>query len=340
MSLIQEALKRQQEDQSPEAQSTNQKQDVSEAQPEATVVTEPPKAPDAQPEETNVPEPPAKPSPLTLTPTANDPEPQEQEPDKQHEEQESANQEPAGRTWLSVATVLLILIGLVTAAAWGVSFAYKEWRKNNEAANIPAEMAETSDESQAIASEKDAQDRDTEPAVVDTAVGETEYSASVAAVEPDSVVEKDTPAVDEAVPSPPAAVEAATPDSAIPEPFELVEDGSSTPTSPESTPKTKQVTPSRPAPANTASSSAPKPPPKPVVATKLPEPVTPKEPWPTIILGGFVGAGRNGTAILNGEFIGVGETISGVKLLSIERKSVKLSYKGQTQILKMGQTTH
>lgn len=61
--------------------------------------------------------------------------------------------------------------------------------------------------------------------------------------------------------------------------------------------------------------------------------------WPSLILSGVVGRGSNGSAILNSEIIAVGETIEGVKVVSIGRQGVELEYKGETQFLKVGDST-
>jgi hypothetical protein len=70
----------------------------------------------------------------------------------------------------------------------------------------------------------------------------------------------------------------------------------------------------------------------------VPEP-KPRVLWPSLTLSGVMGKGKKGSAIINGEFLGVGDTIEGVKILSVEEKSVNLSFMGEKQSLKVGNTT-
>jgi hypothetical protein len=44
-------------------------------------------------------------------------------------------------------------------------------------------------------------------------------------------------------------------------------------------------------------------------------------------------------AILNGQMTAVGESVSGVEVLSIERHAIKLRFMGETRVLNQGQTT-
>ena len=75
--------------------------------------------------------------------------------------------------------------------------------------------------------------------------------------------------------------------------------------------------------------------------TSQPEPVKkkPSAPWPSVSLSGLLGKGSNGSAILNNRIIGVGETIDGIKVVSIGRQGVVLEYKGETQLLQVGNST-
>lgn len=75
-------------------------------------------------------------------------------------------------------------------------------------------------------------------------------------------------------------------------------------------------------------------------ADPTPPDVTPQlTEWPLITVGGFLGGGRHGSVILNGEMKAVGETIMDVEITAIESRGVVLRYLGQTKVLKMGQST-
>ena len=65
-----------------------------------------------------------------------------------------------------------------------------------------------------------------------------------------------------------------------------------------------------------------------------------KEPWPVLTLDGFVGRGKSGTAVLNGEIVPVGNTIQDVEVMLIESRSVILKYNGQLRRIRRGQTTN
>lgn len=68
----------------------------------------------------------------------------------------------------------------------------------------------------------------------------------------------------------------------------------------------------------------------------------PKEPviWPILTLNGFLRKGNEGAAIIDGEVISVDEKIKDVNLIKVTRNSVILEYKGETQELKRGDSTH
>ncbi|OGV64257.1 MAG: hypothetical protein A2498_05340 [Lentisphaerae bacterium RIFOXYC12_FULL_60_16] len=72
------------------------------------------------------------------------------------------------------------------------------------------------------------------------------------------------------------------------------------------------------------------------VAVQAPRVVT---VWPSISLSGIAGGGKTGSAILNGDIIGVGETISGVRLLEIRNRGVELEYKGERRFILVGGST-
>ena len=58
--------------------------------------------------------------------------------------------------------------------------------------------------------------------------------------------------------------------------------------------------------------------------------------WPALTLTGVVGRGANGSAMINGEIVEIGESIEGVKLLSIDKQGVNLQYHGEERFLKSG----
>jgi len=61
--------------------------------------------------------------------------------------------------------------------------------------------------------------------------------------------------------------------------------------------------------------------------------------WPALTLTGVVGKGSNGSAILNKQIVGIGETIEGVRVIAIRDKGVELEFSGKKQILKIGGST-
>jgi hypothetical protein len=65
-------------------------------------------------------------------------------------------------------------------------------------------------------------------------------------------------------------------------------------------------------------------------------PLAPSVKWPHLKLMGALAKGGAGQAIINGKFITVGEEIEGVKLIKIKGNTVELSYKNETQLLKVG----
>ncbi len=86
--------------------------------------------------------------------------------------------------------------------------------------------------------------------------------------------------------------------------------------------------------AQDAAATAPaKPPAKPKVVQKHVD-------WPSLTLSGVVGKGVQGAATLNGQIVAVGETISGVEVIYIDEKSVRLKCEHETRNLKVGQSTN
>jgi hypothetical protein len=70
---------------------------------------------------------------------------------------------------------------------------------------------------------------------------------------------------------------------------------------------------------------------------KPPEPApSPPPVWPSLVLSGVVGKGNNGSAIINGEVVGIGEVIEGVKVTGIRKQGADLEYQGDVRYLKVG----
>lgn len=73
------------------------------------------------------------------------------------------------------------------------------------------------------------------------------------------------------------------------------------------------------------------------VAQPPPE-TAPAVDWPLLRLTGVVGKGKNGSAVINGEIVSVGEAIEGAVLLSIDRLGASLEYRGDRRLMKVGTT--
>ena len=84
---------------------------------------------------------------------------------------------------------------------------------------------------------------------------------------------------------------------------------------------------------------------KPIVATAvkavkdlispIKEKVQPSDPFPNVQLSGIFYNASNPAANINGKIVRVGNTISGVKILSITRNSVQLQYNNQQRSVKL-----
>lgn len=61
--------------------------------------------------------------------------------------------------------------------------------------------------------------------------------------------------------------------------------------------------------------------------------------WPMLELNGIVGGGSQGSCLINGRVVSVGDIVQGVKLESIHRDSVILEYEGERRRLRVGDTT-
>lgn len=80
--------------------------------------------------------------------------------------------------------------------------------------------------------------------------------------------------------------------------------------------------------------------PLPAAVTVEPPPAPrPKREWPLLTLSAIVGRGANGSALISGNILVVGEAMKGVKLVSIKSGGVWLDYKGELRFLQQGMTT-
>jgi hypothetical protein len=59
--------------------------------------------------------------------------------------------------------------------------------------------------------------------------------------------------------------------------------------------------------------------------------------WPDITISGVVGKEHAGAAFINNKVVGVNETIEGIRILAIKPQGALLEYKGETRLAKVGQ---
>ena len=69
-------------------------------------------------------------------------------------------------------------------------------------------------------------------------------------------------------------------------------------------------------------------------------PPAPKQPviWPTVKIKGIVGRGKNGAVMLNDQIVSIGGEIDGIKITRISSRGVWLEYKGEKRFGKVGST--
>jgi hypothetical protein len=81
--------------------------------------------------------------------------------------------------------------------------------------------------------------------------------------------------------------------------------------------------------------------PEPVEVAPEPEPVVVKEPviWPVLMVSGLVGKGAQGAVMFETEIVSVGESIEGVRVVSISKKGAELEYMGEKKVVSVGSTT-
>jgi hypothetical protein len=203
--------------------------------------------------------------------------------------------------WPALVFALLLLLSLAGGAIWFLLPAVQQW-----IGNLPALAALTHDSSPAVPAPDDSN-----PA-----------AGSATATEPE-VRPPETPAPQPPLPAPSPAVST------------VAEEKTSRPalvTQPEpvaapSVAQTPKETPVRPI--------APPTPPEPPLAVVE----EPQVEWPNLLLGGVVGKGSKGAAMLEGQVIAVGETFNGVKVISIGLQSAELEFRGQTRQVKVGNST-
>lgn len=74
--------------------------------------------------------------------------------------------------------------------------------------------------------------------------------------------------------------------------------------------------------------------------TPMPEEKKSLVPWPRLTVTGLIGSARGkGAAIINGQTVGPGNTIEGVKIIAVEKQGVRVSFGGETRVLPAGSTT-
>lgn len=264
MSLIQEALKRQQQE--------------SEGEAPPAPRPEPPVSP-AVPE--YVPPPPAEPEPLPPAPAA--------APLNPSIPILATPAAARDRRWPALLAVALVLLLLAAGGVWMLSFAVRKWP--GPASREPAQVA------------------------------------SQPPADPAAAPEPVAPLPSEAAPAAPA--ESMPPSPADPQP-------------PARVPVVAAVEPEPdPVPAAVTSPPALSPAASPEVPQESESAAPPEKAvnWPYLQLQGFI-SGKEGSAILNGQVVNTGQSIQGVKVLSITPEGVRLEYQGQQQLIRQGRSTH
>ncbi len=306
MSLIQEALKRQQEEMdgvdpdSREESGVEIEADAPIQQATPETETEPPPIPVIQREQEVKPETEEPPRPEQ---TAQDAEITEESETttKTSKPDAEANQTRVLPTLIGVLLGMIVLIGAIAAAAiYGLQWAGVKmpWQASVEQ---PVEIAET-------------------PEVLPTPVPPPTAVAELPASPPNKVAESQ--------PTPPSMDESVKPD--IDEPASVAE---AVPPRIESAPEAPADIPEP----KVESTAATPPPSKGDIPQEISEDA--KQPgiqWPAAQLSGIVGNGRSGAAMINGKVVGMGESIEGMTITTIEPAGVWLQYQGDKRFLKVG----
>lgn len=337
MSLIQEALKRQQMEQEGKLPLGG---DAKAASPlQSTVVDgETFILPGAMPESA-APEVPAKPAKPALKrnarpapePVAPPPVPPAEEPERKRVSPTPSGEDSADgkktRVLPALATMVIVLLLLAGALAWAVTYGLERagvrmpWSRTEPVvaeqpgAEPPADPAPASAAGTA------------EVQVAGTpAVKPADAPASAAAATP---VKKPTigSVVREAV----KGANTATADANV----VIADAAGDKPAAPETPAKAAPA--KAPAPAVTAAvAGTPA-----VAAVKAPEAIAPLPPvsikWPDITITGVVGKEQKGAVFVNGKVVGVNETVEDIRIIAIKPQGALLEYQGETRLAKVGQ---
>lgn len=78
-------------------------------------------------------------------------------------------------------------------------------------------------------------------------------------------------------------------------------------------------------------------PPETAVAATPQTPGPPAIKWPDITISGVVGNEQKGAVFVNGKVIGVNETVAGIRIVAIKSQGALLEYQGETRLAKVGQ---
>lgn len=319
MSLIQEALKRQQE----EAEENNNEPKPSPAAPEASAIAPIPEPPNSPPQTAD----------KKVIPVI---------------EQASPKKNNVMVSLLGVTLLLIVLLGITGAAIYyGLKFSGIIGNEDNqlvstdaasepieeptEISQPPSTSAEESLPQQSVAVDSPGetatepqQESVPQPSSVASRVNTTLTTLSSAKTPTPSENNEAASTVDPSqTPSDPVAGSEpmAGADTSAPEP-PLEQESQNI--------QRTDTTPTDPAPAATPSlaqqeKAAPPPPP-------APEPVI----WPPINVTGVIGAGQQGSAIINNKVYGLNETFNGVTVKDFLRGAVLLEYKGETRQFGVG----
>lgn len=324
MSLIQEALRRQQEEMeadkhSPKPTDSPQPSDESPQQTDRAEVPDSTKGPEAadrtapQPQqqepEKQAPTPTPPPSNTNPLPSDTPPSPEKTEPPAPLRRNTSDREQ---RVLGPLLTVLLVIILLGGAFIWAVWWGYgvltatedPELEPTPTVAESPDPTEEVEDESTDIpetAPETEAE----EMADVDTTTEEEVTIEPEDPEEEDVVVDSDV--ADPEMEEPPEPTETVT---EVDEPDALA-DAEDPDVDEEAEEETAEL---------------PDPDPEPII-------------WPDLQISGVMGTGDGGSAIINGKVLGAGETIGDVEVKDFGRGFVVLEYRGETRRFSVGRST-
>lgn len=214
-------------------------------------------------------------------------------------EPEQEQEAAARRPWAMLAGLILLGILGIAFIVWLLVFGLQLWQTTPPPAVAPQGAAVTTNATPAPAP--------TPPAVAVPATNATPVVAPAAPAT--NIVVVPPPA-----PQPPAA-------------------STSQPVAVQSTPGPQPTGPAAPAvkpPSVAAPAVTP-------AAPKIAMPVM----WPKMAVTGIIGSSRGGhsAVIINGQMLSPGDTLEGVRIETIEKQRVKLSYQGEVKMLSVGGTT-